>query len=170
MRTLRGSVCHASRRDVYVQIRQQRFKRPRVRLSRASEEELLGQPLDGSVDSRAFHYCQMPKHFTYKDGWKERMQGAKTIGRMYFVAPSNSKTFALRLLLFYGRGFTLFVSMHPSAPHHLAPTRDLSHLLVSSTAHREIQGRKLYIGGRRLSGSRSSRRSRVTLLPLAEGR
>ncbi|VDP59460.1 unnamed protein product, partial [Heligmosomoides polygyrus] len=70
--------------------------------------QLYGQLPDGMIDSRGFHYFEMPEHFTYNDEWKERLQGTNTIGRMIFVAPLDSERFALRLLLLYGKSFTSF--------------------------------------------------------------
>ncbi|VDP08633.1 unnamed protein product [Heligmosomoides polygyrus] len=62
----------------------------------------------GLVDSRNYHYFEIPEHFVYQNGWTERERGARTIGRMYFVGPADSERFALRLLLLYGKGFTSF--------------------------------------------------------------
>ncbi|VDO88573.1 unnamed protein product [Heligmosomoides polygyrus] len=70
---------------------------------------LHGMLPDGLVGSRVFHYFEIPEHLVHSSaGWKERGRDTNNIGRMYFVAPSDSEGFALRLLLLCGKGFTSY--------------------------------------------------------------
>lgn len=66
------------------------------------------------ITSNQLLYSQMPKHFTFskKNGWQQRKRSSdKKIGRIYFVPPSDSERFHLRLLLLHRKGCTSFENL-----------------------------------------------------------
>uniref|UniRef100_A0A8L8KIB6 ATP-dependent DNA helicase n=1 Tax=Heligmosomoides polygyrus TaxID=6339 RepID=A0A8L8KIB6_HELPZ len=67
-----------------------------------------GRLPEGMMDSRSFHYHEMPQAFEFKKEWKQRKKHIRTLGRMHFIGPQKQERFALRLLLLYGKGFTSF--------------------------------------------------------------
>lgn len=93
-------------------------------------------PLDEAsveVDSRNLLYHEMPKYFTFRTVDKQRKWcvrqrgGARTIGRMYTVSPSQPERYHLRLLLLHVRGAVSF--------EHLRTVNGVDMLTFTAAAH-----------------------------------